>query len=156
CDAGDDGAVVRPDPALNRQLISQIRPARPLVLERDANLRHRPPFRQENVLDPPVKTARAPQTRHVPAPPANPRGPAPHDTLHSDRTGLRAPALPAVVHKLKAPQLVPSQFPPSQGSGTASAPRASLVAQSGCRAQHQDRLSGRWEAVIRISAIGCS
>ena len=36
-DAGDDGAVVRPDPALHRQLISETGPARPLVFERDAD-----------------------------------------------------------------------------------------------------------------------
>jgi len=58
-DAGDDGAVVRPDPALNRQLIGETGPASPLVFERDANLRHRPPLRQEDVLDRPVEAAGA-------------------------------------------------------------------------------------------------
>jgi hypothetical protein len=44
-------------PALNRQLISETRPARLLVLERDTDLRHGPPFRQEDILDRPVEEA---------------------------------------------------------------------------------------------------
>src|SRR5271170_6048333 len=66
-DTGDHGAVVRPDPALDWQGIGYPRPARPLVLERNANLRHRPPLRQEDVIDRPVEPAGAAQPGHVPA-----------------------------------------------------------------------------------------
>jgi hypothetical protein len=68
CDAGNNGAVVRSGPALNRQLIGETGPARPLVLERNTNLRHRPPFRQEDALDRPVEAAGIAQTRDIPAP----------------------------------------------------------------------------------------
>jgi hypothetical protein len=42
-------------------------PARPLVLERDTDLRHCPPFRQEDVLDRPVEAAGPAQPGDVPA-----------------------------------------------------------------------------------------
>jgi len=61
-------AVMRPDPTLDWQLIGDARPARPLVLEGNAELRHRPPLRQEHVLGRPVEAAGAAQSCDVPAP----------------------------------------------------------------------------------------
>src|SRR4029077_925038 len=66
-DAGDHGAVVRPDPALDRQGIGGPGPALPLVVERDAGVRHRPPLGQEDVLTRPVEAAGAAQPSHIPA-----------------------------------------------------------------------------------------
>src|SRR5204862_1207206 len=106
-DAGDDGAVVRPDPALNRQLISEAGPARPLVLERDANLRHRPPLRQEDVLDRPVEAAGAAQPGDVPAARHDLRVGARKDAAPIERAAIRVAARLAVI----ADHLEASQHP---------------------------------------------
>src|SRR5215831_7530702 len=97
--------MMRPDPALDRQLISKPRPARPLVLEWDADLRHRSPLRQEDILDRPVKAAGAAQTRDIPTPRHDFHfGPREHPAP-VERPAVRVRQLLAVIaDHLKAPQ----------------------------------------------------
>src|SRR5258708_3905195 len=104
-DPGDDRAVMRPDPALNRQGIDNSRPARPLVLKRDADLRHRPPLGQKHVVDRPVEAAGAAQSRDIPAPRHDLRFAAREDPTPIERTAIRVGARLAVVAEhLEAPQ----------------------------------------------------
>src|SRR6185437_12917054 len=66
-DAGDDRAVMRPDPALCRQRVGDSRPAVPLIVERRAGMHHGATLRQEHIVDRPIEAASAAQPRHVPA-----------------------------------------------------------------------------------------
>src|ERR1700730_1390314 len=97
--------MVWPNPALNRQLISETGPARPLVLEGNADLRHRPPFRKEHVLDCPVEAAGAAQARHVPAPRHDLRFGARKHPAPVERAAIRvATRLAVIADYLEAPQ----------------------------------------------------
>src|SRR5947207_15681684 len=88
---------MRPDPALNRQRVHNPRPARPLIFERDADWRHRPPLRQEDVLDRPVEAAGAAQPGDVPAPRHDLRFRARKDAAPVERAAFRVPARLAVI-----------------------------------------------------------
>src|SRR6185503_17568196 len=66
-DAGDHGAVVRPDPGLSRDRVGDPRPALPLVVERNAGVDHRASLRQEHVGDGPVEAAGRAHAGDVPA-----------------------------------------------------------------------------------------
>src|SRR2546427_1784316 len=56
-DSGDDGAVVGTEPRLRGQRVRDSRPAAPLIVERDAGVHHRPPLREEDIVDRPVEAA---------------------------------------------------------------------------------------------------
>src|SRR2546428_3655682 len=103
-DAGDHGAVVGPDPGLSRQGVGDPRPALPLVVQRGAGLNHRPPLRQEDVLDRPVEAAGAAQPGHVPAALDDLRFRTREDSTPVDRGAVRAAARLAAVENLEAPQ----------------------------------------------------
>src|SRR6516165_438681 len=117
-DAGDDGAVVRPDPALNRQLIGETGPARPLVFERDADLRHGSALRQENVVDRPVEAAGAAQSRNIPAPRDDLRFGAREHPAPEERTAIRVTARLAVI----ADHLEAAEHPAGLVAATAELP----------------------------------
>src|SRR5207249_10112594 len=103
-DAGDHGAVVRPDPGLGRQSVGDPRPALPLVVQRGAGLDHRPPLRQEDVLDDPVEAAGPAQPGHVPAPLDDLRFRTREDPTPVDRGAVRPATRLATVEHLEAPQ----------------------------------------------------
>ena len=103
-DAGDHGAVVRPDPGLGRQSVGDPRPALPLVVQRGAGLDHRPPLRQEDVLDDPVEAAGPAQPGHVPAPLDDLRFRTREDPTPVNRGAVRVAARLAAVENLEAPQ----------------------------------------------------
>src|SRR2546430_1381049 len=103
-DAGDHGAVVRPDPGLGRQSVGDPRPDPPLVVQRGAGLDHRPPLRQEDVLDDPVEAAGPAQPGHVPAPLDDLRFRTREDPTPVNRGAVRVAARPAAVANLAPPQ----------------------------------------------------
>ena len=96
--------MVRPDPGLARQGVGDPRPARPLVVQRHADMRARPPLRQEDVLHRPVEAAGPAQPGHVPAPRHDRRFRARKHPAPVERTAIRAAARFAVVEDLEAPQ----------------------------------------------------
>src|SRR5207244_797841 len=121
--AGDDGAVMRPDPALDRERVSNPRPARPLVFEWDANLRHRPPLRQEYILDHPVEAAGPTQPGDVPAARDDLRFRARKDAAPVEGAALREPdRLVVIPNHLEAPQhpgrllATAAELPPARDS----------------------------------------
>src|SRR5262249_61722222 len=103
-DAGDHRAVMRPDPAVDRQRVGGPRPALPLVFQRYAGMRHRPPLWQEDVLDRPVKAAAAAQSGHIPAARNDPRFAAGKDPAPVDRLAFGAKSRPFILDHLKTPQ----------------------------------------------------
>src|SRR5215831_18525377 len=105
CDTGNHRAVVWPDPALDRQGICNAWPARPLVFQRDAGMRHRPPLRQEDVLDRPIEAAGAAQPGNIPAARHDLRFLSPKDPAAINRLAVRIPARTAVIiDNLETPQ----------------------------------------------------
>src|SRR5262245_34170482 len=103
-DAGDHGAVVGPDPGLGRQGVGDPRPALPLVVQRSAGKGHRPPLRQEDVLDCPVEAASPAQSGHVPTPLDDLHFRTREDPTPVDRGTVRAAARLAAVENLEASQ----------------------------------------------------
>src|SRR5215469_3009146 len=101
-DAGDDRAMVRPHPALRGQLVRRAGPARPLVVERRAEMRHDSSHRQEHVGDGPVEAAGTTQTRHVPAASDDLHLGAGEDGAPEQRASFRACARLAVFDDLEA------------------------------------------------------
>src|SRR5919106_4397979 len=103
-DAGDHGAVVGADPGLGRQRVGDPRPALPLVVQRSASVGHRPPLRQEDVLDRPVEAAGPAQPGHVPAPLDDLHVRTREDPTPVDRGAVWGAAWLAAVENLEAPQ----------------------------------------------------
>src|SRR5712691_5439361 len=103
-DAGDHGAVMGSDPGLGRQGVGDPRPTLPLVVQRDAGVDHRPPLRQEDILDRPVEAAGPAQPGHVPAPLDDLRFRTREDPTPVARGAVRAAARLAAVENLEAPQ----------------------------------------------------
>src|SRR5262245_30545519 len=102
-DAGDHGAVVGPDPGLSRQSVGDPRPALPLIVQRGASLDHRPPLRQEDILNRPVEAAGPAQPGHIPAPLDDLRFRTREDPAPVDRGAVRAAARLAAIENLEAP-----------------------------------------------------
>src|SRR5215471_17998756 len=103
-DAGNHGAVVGTDPGLSWQGIGDPRPALPLIIKWGTGLDHRPPLRQEDILDHPVEAAGAAQPGHVPAALDDLCFRACEDPTPIDRGAVRAAARLAAIENLKAPQ----------------------------------------------------
>ena len=93
---------MRPDPGLARQRVGDPRPARPLIVQRDTNVRTRPPLWQEHVLHGPVEAAGPAQSGHVPASRDDLRVLAPKHPAPVERTAIRATARFSSVEDLEA------------------------------------------------------
>src|SRR5262249_57647277 len=100
----------------------------PLVVQRGAGEGHRPPLRQEDVLDRPVEATSPAQPGHVPTPLDDPHFRTWEDPTPVDRGAVRAAARLAAVENLEA-----SQHPGALLTAAAEAPApADAVATGDC------------------------
>src|SRR5262245_28882851 len=132
-DSGDHGTVVRPDPGLGRQGVGDARPPAPLIVQRAAGPDHRPPLRQEDVLDRPVEAAGPAQAGHVPAPVDDLRFRPGEDPAPVRGGAIRAAARLIAVENLEAAQhpgalLTAAAEAPATGDSVAAVDRHRLPA----------------------------